>query len=62
MAGGAALLVIDRELGPRNANPKAKLSDLNMLVAPGGQERTLEELEALFAAAGFRLVGATPRG
>jgi hypothetical protein len=31
-----------------------------MLVAPGGQERTLEELEALLAAAGFRLVGATP--
>jgi hypothetical protein len=31
-----------------------------MLVAPGGQERTVEEYEALFAAAGFQLVGVTP--
>jgi hypothetical protein len=60
-AGEAAtLLVIERELGPPNENPVAKLSDLNMLVAPGGRERTLEEFAALFAEAGFRLVGATP--
>ena len=31
-----------------------------MLVMAGGRERTLDEFEALFASAGFRLVGATP--
>ena len=30
-----------------------------MLVAPGGQERTVEEFGALFAAAGFELAGVT---
>jgi hypothetical protein len=55
-----ALLVIERELGAPNGDPAAKLSDLNMLVNAGGQERTLDEFGALFEAAGFRLVGATP--
>jgi O-methyltransferase domain/Dimerisation domain len=54
------LLVIERVLGPPNADPVAKLSDLNMLVAAGGRERTIEEFESLFAAAGFGLVGVTP--
>jgi hypothetical protein len=31
-----------------------------MLVGPGGQERTLEEYTALFAAAGLRLTRAVP--
>ena len=31
-----------------------------MLVGPGGRERTLEEYQALLAAAAYRLVGATP--
>jgi hypothetical protein len=57
---GGALLVIERLLGPPNADPATKLMDLNMLVAPGGRERTVDEFESLFAAAGFRLVGATP--
>ena len=39
---------------------EAKLSDLNMLVNPGGRERTLDEYGALFEASGFTLVGATP--
>jgi hypothetical protein len=54
------LLVIERVLGPPNADLAAKLGDLNMLVMPGGQERTLDEYAALFAGAGFRLVDATP--
>jgi hypothetical protein len=57
---GGALLVIERLLGPPNTDPAAKLSDLNMLVAPGGRERTVDEFESLLAAAGFRLAGATP--
>jgi hypothetical protein len=54
------LLVIERVLGPPNEDLPTKLSDLNMLVAAGGRERSLDEFESLFAAAGFRLVGATP--
>jgi hypothetical protein len=60
MAEGAALLVVERELGPPNAAPDGKFSDLNMLVGPGGRERTPGEYAALFAAAGFRFVGSTP--
>ena len=60
MADGVALLVVERELGPPNASPDGKFSDLNMLVGPGGRERTPEEYAALFAAAGFRFVDFTP--
>ena len=59
---GSSVLIIERQLGPPNADPAAKLSDLNMLVGPGGRERTLEEYEVLLDAAGFRLVGETPAG
>ena len=60
MADGAALLVVERELGPPNEHPDAKFSDLNMLVAPGGRERTPAQYAALFEAAGFRFAGFTP--
>lgn len=39
---------------------RCRVSDLNMLVGPGGKERTLDEFGALFEAAGYRLAGATP--
>ena len=55
MAPGAVLLLIERDLGPPNENPAAKLSDLNMLVIPGGRERTAEDFERLYAEAGFEL-------
>lgn len=60
IAPDGALLAIEREVGPPNEDPRVKLGDLNMLVGPGGRERTRKEFEALFAAGGFRLVGATP--
>jgi hypothetical protein len=56
----AAVLVIERLIGNANQDPQAKFSDLNMLVAPGGRERTLDELASLFARAGLALQGATP--
>jgi O-methyltransferase domain/Dimerisation domain len=56
---GGALLVVERLLGAPNEQPEAKFSDLNMMVAPGGRERSLEEYGALFEAAGFGLVGET---
>jgi len=60
MGNGGTLLVVEQELGPPNENPRSKLSDLNMLAAPGGRERTTEEYAALVARAGFRFVGVTP--
>lgn len=35
-------------------------SDLNMLVGPGGRERTLGDYRQLLEAAGFKLVSAVP--
>jgi hypothetical protein len=57
---GSSVLVIDRELGAPNTDAAAKFGDLNMLVLPGGCERTTEEFAALFASAGFAFVGETP--
>jgi len=54
------VLVLERDLGGPNENPAAKFADLNMLVKPGGRERSEEEYAALFATAGLRYVGATP--
>jgi O-methyltransferase domain/Dimerisation domain len=53
------VLAIERLIGPPNEGPDAKLSDLNMLVAPGGRERTLDEFRALFVDAGWELLGST---
>ena len=60
MADGATLAVVERELGPANASPDAKFSDLNMLVGPGGRERSPADYAALFEAAGFRFVRFVP--
>jgi hypothetical protein len=51
----ARVFVVERLIGAPNTNPRAAFSDLNMLVGPGGRERTREEFEALLAASGFRL-------
>jgi hypothetical protein len=53
MAPGATLLVVEREIGPPNEKPDGKFSDLNMLVGPGGRERSAGEYARLFAATGF---------
>jgi O-methyltransferase domain/Dimerisation domain len=54
------LLVVEQDLGGPNERAEAKLGDLNMLVAPGGRERSRDEYAALFAVGGFELVGVTP--
>ena len=59
MSGDARLLVVERDLGSPNEDPPTKFTDLTMLVAPGGRERTEDEYAALFESAGFRLVGGT---
>ncbi|MGD0946468.1 MAG: methyltransferase [Candidatus Binatia bacterium] len=55
MQSDARLFVIERLVGAPNEGPAVKLSDLNMLLVTGGQERTREEFAALFRAGGFRL-------
>jgi hypothetical protein len=60
IGASGSLLVVEQVVGAPNLEPATKFSDLNMLVMPGGRERTREEFERLFAAAGFRLVGVTP--
>ena len=56
------VLVVERSLGAANSEPAGKLSDLNMLLMPGGRERSHDEYEALFDASGLRLIGVTPAG
>jgi hypothetical protein len=53
MAG--RLLLIEEVIPPGDAPSYGKLSDLNMLVFPGGQERTTDEYRALLVAADFTL-------
>jgi hypothetical protein len=54
------VLLIEADLGQPNETPASKFADLNMLVLPGGRERTLDEYAALLESAGFRLERATP--
>jgi len=56
----AHLLVIEQLIEEPNAGALAKSMDLQMLVGPGGVERTREEFEALFRAGGWRLADAHP--
>ena len=54
-------LLLAEEVLPLGDEPSyGKLSDLNMLVSPGGQERTEAEYRALYAAAGFELTCVIP--
>lgn len=55
-----SLLVIERVVGPPNEDLEAKLSDLHMLLVPGGRERTRDEWAELFLAGGFLLADVRP--
>lgn len=57
-----AVLVVEQLLGRGPEPARTAFSDLNMLVNPGGQERTLDEYATLFEASGFTLTGATETG
>jgi len=50
------LLLMESVVPPGNTPSPAKLLDLEMLVMPGGRERTAEEYQELLAASGFRLL------
>jgi ubiquinone/menaquinone biosynthesis C-methylase UbiE len=60
LPSGGRVLVLENLVPPPNEGLDVKLLDLQMLVAPGGQERTLEEYERLFADSGLELVATTP--
>jgi hypothetical protein len=62
MHDSAKLLLIERSVAPPNEMPATKFSDLNMLVAPGGRERTRDEYAALFEKSGFELTRVVPAG
>jgi hypothetical protein len=55
LTGSGVLLVLERVLEGPNEGADAKFSDLNMLVMPGGRERSEAQFADLFAAAGLRL-------
>ncbi len=54
------LLVIEMVIKPRNEPQPAKWLDLNMLVLPGGRERTEAEYREMYAKAGFQLMRVVP--
>ncbi len=62
MTPNGTLLVIETVIPDDNHLSPSQLSDLNMLVMTGGQERTAREYGALLAQAGFRLTRLIPTG
>jgi hypothetical protein len=54
------LLLVESVVPVGNGPALGKLMDLNMLVVPGGAERTAQEYRRLFEAAGFRLTNVVP--
>jgi hypothetical protein len=49
------VILIEAVIAPGNDPDFGKVLDVEMLVMPGGKERTEEQFRALFAAAGFSL-------
>jgi hypothetical protein len=54
------VILLESVLAPGNAPDLGKLIDLEMLMMPGGRERTADEFRALFAANGFELTRIVP--
>jgi hypothetical protein len=57
---GGRLLVVDSVIQPGNDFSPGKFLDLQMLVFPGGRERTEEQFRELLAAAGWQLTRIVP--
>jgi hypothetical protein len=54
------VILLESVIPPGNAPDLGKIIDLEMLLMPGGKERTAEEFEKLFAQAGFQLTKIVP--
>jgi len=57
---GGKLLVVDNVIQPGNDFAPGKFLDLQMLIFPGGRERTEKEFRELFEASGWRLSRVIP--
>lgn len=57
---GGKLLVVDDVIQPGNDFYAGKLLDLQMLIFPGGKERTEKQFRELFAAGGWKLSRVVP--
>jgi hypothetical protein len=57
---GGKLLVVDNVIEPGNDFSPAKFLDLQMLIFPGGCERSEKQFRDIFAAAGWRLTRIIP--
>ena len=62
LPAGGRVLVIESVIAPGNEPSFGKLLDINMLLIPGGRERTEAEYRDLFRRAGFRLSRIVPTG
>ncbi len=60
MRPGGKVLVVESVVPPGNEPHFAKFCDLIMLAVPGGRERTAEEYEDLYAAAGLKVTRIVP--
>jgi hypothetical protein len=54
------VILLETVIPPGNAPDMGKLIDLEMLLLPGGRERTADEFAALFARGGFELTRIVP--
>jgi hypothetical protein len=62
LSDSGVLLLVEHLLDDGPDRARVAFSDLNMLVAPGGRERTLDQYRALLATAGLDLTAAVPTG
>lgn len=60
MSDGGKVLIVEMVVKEGNEPDFSKIMDLEMLVSPGGVERTAEEYRRLLAKAGFRLTRIVP--
>jgi hypothetical protein len=60
MNAGGRVLLVESVIAEGNTHDFGKLMDIEMLVSPGGQERTAKEYEELFARAGLRMTRVIP--
>jgi cyclopropane fatty-acyl-phospholipid synthase-like methyltransferase len=60
MNANGRVLLVESVIAEGNAQDFGKLMDIEMLVSPGGKERTAAEYEELFERAGFRMTRIVP--
>ncbi|MGD9589417.1 MAG: methyltransferase [Pyrinomonadaceae bacterium] len=60
MPDNARVLIIDAVIPPGNDPHPGKILDLEMLISPGGMERTADEFESLLKNSGFQMTRIIP--